>query len=643
MQPNYYMKVKEEAGPLKSYLTRLVYLLAVQLIAFQVCRLTHIWTNFTDTKPDLWPEALLMGLRFDLTIASYIITPLFILYTVELITGLALSRIRLALNLFFVCCVFLSQLVFIASVPYYKQFGNFLNQSVFFYSDEGGYVAGLLFGDVSYWGFLIFLIAVYSLTVYFLNNKLYYQAQNQSKRSGAFKMVAIVLLTTTFIFLGARGRVSLKSPINTGLSLVSDNKFINSLAINPNFPFWKGLLAGTKEYKVPARMNELLETSKAYLGTNDENLHRKVSFNSPAKKYNVVVLLMESLCLFKMGYYGGTKTYPLLDSIVKESVFFNRFFSSGIHTFNGVFSSVSGFPSITGEQGLKMYTKKPFNGVATVLKNMGYKSGFYTTHDRHFDNMAGFLKFNNFDEIIDDSKMPTGKSINNLGVPDHVMYDEFLKRHRQTQQAFFKFILSSSDHGPWDVPTDTEFKPVFENKEENAAAYADWALFNFFKKAKKESWYANTIFLILGDHGVSRGHTYQMPISYHHIPLIVHCPALLKPDTISALSYQPDLSPTILSLLNVPYTNNGFGQDAFTANRDFIFFTADDKTGAVTRNNLYYFELEKPESRYLYNLKTMDNINLLNQNKNFADSLQVKVRALLESARYIIHKDYFLF
>jgi len=624
------------------FLRQIVYLFVFQLLAFAGYRVLHFFVNYQPVTAG-YADAFVMGFRFDLSVAAYLSVLPFLLFSIEYFFGRTFKPARRIVLLVFYVLVFFSHLVFAASIPFFSQFETFLNQSVFLYTGETAYVFSLIFGDVSYWGFLVVLALVYAATVFALARSLR-PLQASGENNSLAKNTAVFFAAAAVVFVSIRGRVSLKAPLHPGLALVSNNNFTNTLATNPNFPFWKGMLSGGSQYKPPGNLDQLFAETKNYLGagTEGQSLDRPAPATGANNQYNVVLLLMESLSRLKMGHFGGTKTYTRLDSTVRESVFFENFYSSGIHTFNGIFSTISSFPAVPGEQGLRYYIGQPFSNGFSALKQKGYRFNFYTTHDRHFDNMAGFLKLNGFDEIVDDSEISENSAINNLGVPDHVLFDEFITRHRKQQQPFFSLLLSASDHGPWDVPQGVGFNPPFDDKQQNAGAYADWALRRFLNKAKKEAWYQHTIFLILGDHGSPSGHTYEMPLSYHHIPLIVHCPSLLKPDTLFQLGYQPDVVPTILSMLNVSYINSGFGQNLLQSQRGFVFFTADDKAGLVTADNYYFVKFLKQQKRGLYRFRALDSTNLAYTRATLADSLEKKLDALLLTSGFLLHRDYYL-
>src|SRR5207253_1287974 len=96
--------------------------------------------------------------------------------------------------------------------------------------------------------------------------------------------------------------------------------------------------------------------------------------------------------------------------------------------------------------------------------------------------------------------------------------------------------------------------------------------------------YKNTIFVFVADHGKEVAGAYDMPITYHHTPLIISAPGLNLPSR--AYDYpgtQMDIFPTVMGLMNFSYQNNTLGIDLLKEKRLFAFFTADDKIGCTDK------------------------------------------------------------
>lgn len=553
--------------------------------------------------------------------------------------------LSLLLVYYFVAC---------ADIPYFKQFGNHLNRGAFLWNDSPKFAVGVIFGSISYWGYF-FLFGAFVFILLRIFKNLRYKFEEQLATSEKSKWHATLLefiLLIALITVGARGRPFDRSGLQEGVAIVSQNNFINQLAINPNFTFWKSILLDNKKvaYVAPNDINDKIAFTRQYLNITapfDTNISRIENDSVTSKNpYNIVIVVMESMCLFKMGYYNGDNNTPHLNNLIKESIFCNRFFSSGIHTFNGLFSTTSGYPSIYDEQPLKSYNKKPFDGLGTLLHEQGYENYFYTTHDPHFDNMQGFFKLNHFDHFISEYDFDYSKTESSLGVPDHVLFEKLIEvtNSRKSNKPFLQVVMTASDHGPWKIPSDITFKPNPDNTpQENCTLYADWSIGKFMREAKQQTWYNNTVFIFLGDHGLSMGHTYEMPLSYNHIPCVIHQPNLFKADTITSPCYQPDIPATVMGIIGVKYTNQTFGINILKESHPYVVFSADDKIGCVDNNGFYYYKTFSNNQRYLRIYKDLDPVNYIEKYPQKADSMEKAMMNIYESANYFIHKNYFLY
>jgi phosphoglycerol transferase MdoB-like AlkP superfamily enzyme len=642
-------------GKIPAHIKFLVKLYLLNLILFLFIRLIFYWANrSSDIGSVTFLEKLMafrMGLEFDTAVFCWIAFLPTVIFSISHFLKHKIKSIYvfgfysfliLELIYFFVC---------ISDIPYFAQFGNHLNKNALLWNEEPDFVVGMIFGSFSYWGYLLIYAAV---AIVFLKIAIGFYKVFKIKIEAEPKLKTVYIAVIFVIFsivvtLGARGRTSDRSALHEGLSIVSQNGFINQIAINPNFTFWKTVLYNEKKkpYQVPANINEQIAFTRNYLGITtpfELNVDREIK-DSAHKKYNFVIVVMESMSVYKMGYYNGKKLTPNFDKIIGESVFFNNFFSSGIHTFNGLFSTTTGFPSILAEKSMKSYVKKPFNGLGPLLNEKGYETYFYTTHDPHFDNMEGFFKINKFDHFVSQYDFDFSQSESSLGVPDHLLFDRLIQVNdeRDTTKPFLAVLMTASDHGPWQIPDDISFKPNGDSQQDNCTLYADWSIGRFIQQAKKMPWFNNTVFMFLGDHGLSMGHTYEMPLSYNHVPFVIYQPNIFKADTISYPAYQPDIPATVMGIIGATYTNSTFGINILKEKHPFVVFSADDKIGCVDSAGFYYYKTLANDQRFLRKYKNLDPVNYVKSMKQKSDSMEKNMMMIYESANYFIRRDHFLF
>ena len=125
-------------------------------------------------------------------------------------------------------------------------------------------------------------------------------------------------------------------------------------------------------------------------------------------------------------------------------------------------------------------------------------------------------------------------------------------------------MFTVTSHHPFPIPDKHkgEFKegchPILKCVE-----YTDYALRQFFNEAKKQAWYENTLFVILGDHS-GQGLTleYNDYDGWYRIPMIVFDPQCAVGRHESRIVQQTDLYPTIVDMLGTGDTIVCFGTSA---------------------------------------------------------------------------------
>ena len=204
----------------------------------------------------------------------------------------------------------------------------------------------------------------------------------------------------------------------------------------------------------------------------------------------------------------------------------------------------------------------------------------------------------------------------------------------KSDKPFFATLLTISNHPPYIVPE--RFKSVSNESQFQIVAFADDAIRNFMESARKQDWYNNTIFVFLGDHGkVVGSQTYEMPLSYNHIPLIIYSPAFADaPKRFAQFGGQVDVFPTIMGMLNRSYENNTFGVDLLKEKRRYMFFSSDDAIGCID-STYFYTRNFKSEVEGVFRYRDNSAENLLSANKAAADSMRTYSLSMLQTANYM--------
>lgn len=631
-------------------------LLAVwSLVLFSSCRVLFVIFNHslvppTDSTVYYYFTAFRIGINFDAVITAYLLSLLILFIFTQQLLGRNFAPLQTILKVVYKVLLAVAFLLCCADIPYFKQFGSHVNKEFMLWANSPKIVIGLIFSNFYYWGFLILFV----LFIWINNrviNRIFQPVPARPFSTNRWLALACFLVIATLNVIGMRGRVAAKSPIRIGTAFFCEHAFFNQLGLNPCFVFMKSM--GEEEHawsvlKDPITPQQVIQRcasaaiNPAYNIT--DSPERFYQSTGEPKKYNVVLVLMESMAMSKMGRYGQPHLTSRFDSLVAKGRFYDHFYSAGIHTFNGLFSTETGFPSIMDIHPLNTYTDKAFKGISYWLKQNNYKNFFFTCHDAQFDNMEGFMRFNDFDQVYSQADYPAEEVISTLGVPDHYLFDFALnkldKHVKETDQPFFSYILTSSDHTPYVLPDNIPFQPTASSKEEKATQYADWALGHLIDEAKKHSWFNNTLFVFVADHGTFIGSTYSMPLAYHHIPCLFYMPSTIAPDTVHQVGGQIDVLPTLMGVLNIPFKNYGTGIDLNTESRPYMYFCADNKIGCIDQNH-YYMHLFEENKELLYDYRDMSTKDLSSDLRSTTDSMRTYSHEWIKTANYLIqHKQY---
>ncbi len=649
---------------MKSYIPSQIRFVAniyiVGLLVFSVFRFALLlfnWTPSLEVPFMTLVQAFIMGFRFDAAISGYILALPFVLFCVLSWFKLKMELPSKLLMLFMLIVYSVSFFICAADIPYYNHFLTRITVSVLAWKNDPMFMFKIAFADVYNYPFLL-LFALLSLvfikTIVRFRRRFLFQYSHEITGKviiSKTKNIVFSILAMGVLFLGIRGRLESKSPIQWGTAYFSNYQFANELGLNPVFTFMRSYLNSIDPDNIGIHfMNDTVAVKiiqDSYGISNpqyDSPIARAVSPKGEELKANVVIVLMESMSMTKLAAGGNEENMtPVLDSLIKESYFFNTIFSDGIHTFNGVYSSLFSFPSLLNQHPLQFNDNnlQPFTGIGTTLVEKGYQAAYFCTHDVEFDNISGFLKANSFKYAYGKSDFNSPEVYDPTGVPDDIML-EFavgkLSELSKNKQPFLATLLTGSDHGPYHLPDRTSegFNPHSETLEKKVVEYADWSIGKFLRLAAKQDWFKNTLFVFVADHGAPYKNYYEMPLSFHHVPLIMYAPRILKGDTvIERVGGQLDIYPTVMGLLNMKYVNNTFGIDLLNEQRKYISFYSNNNL-ACANDSLFWFKLFASGQEYLYPFKTKQSTDLIDKYSVEADSMRKFSRAMLQSAQWLI-------
>ncbi len=583
--------------------------------------------------------AFFMGVRFDLVVIGYVmLLPTLILLVMEVFNFN--NKNILKFLYYWILSLFIIEFtISTADIPYFAQFFARFSIGAFEWIDSPIFVIKMIIEEPKYyWSIIPFIVLIF---VFFKLLKKIFQQEYRPLQINIISKIILSILILLLSLLSIRGRIAQKSPIRIGTAYFCTDPFLNQLGLNPTFTFINSLIYYTSSKNKDIKLidtKQAIKNVRNYLNVNknDSLIARTIIPDTISpNKPNIVLIIMESMSYAKLKRGGNTLNLtPFLDSISYQSYFFENIYTAGEHTYNGVFGTLFSMPAIFRQHPMKII--KEYDGIAETLKQLGYSTTYFTTHDGQFDNIEGFLRANYFDNVISEKNYPSNEIKTTLGVPDDYMFRysiPYINKLNASGKPFFVSFMTASDHGPYYIPD--YFKPHSENIQQQIIEYADWSLKRFISLAKNTNWFNNTIFVFIADHGAAIDVKYPISLNYHHSPLIFYAPKLLQPKLFSNIGGQIDVYPTIMGIIKQKYTNNTLGIDLINESRPYIMINADDKIAALDNEFLFILTIKGKKSLYKY--KTGVNKNIINKYPQKAKEMEKYLRSNIELAQYI-HK-----
>ncbi|MDQ7085426.1 MAG: sulfatase-like hydrolase/transferase [Sulfurovum sp.] len=382
-------------------------------------------------------------------------------------------------------------------------------------------------------------------------------------------IMSIILLTIPLVFFNTLHKQTL-------ITHISENRYNQELSKNGFYSLFSAFRNNELDYDefyITKETNALLtsyrnlvQTKNSQFISNDLNhTLRNISNKGQEKKYNVMLVMIESLSASYMGIYGDTKNItPHIDALSKKSLFFSEFFATGTRTVRGMEAVTMSIPPTPGRSIVKRPDNHNMFGLGWIFHEKGYDNKFIYAGHGYFDNMNAYFGNNGF-KIVDRQNFAKEEiSFANVwGVCDEDLYNKSIKEADDSyhkDQPFFSFVMTTSNHRPFTYPEGKIDIPSHTGRW-GGVKYTDYAVHNFLEKASKKPWFENTLFIFVADHNGGSAGKNDLPLYRYKIPFLIYAPKLIKAQKITKLSSQIDLAPTLLALLNWDYQSKFYGKN----------------------------------------------------------------------------------
>ncbi|MEA2059820.1 MAG: LTA synthase family protein [Thermodesulfobacteriota bacterium] len=567
--------------------------------------------RFKDNDVHYW-LTFLYGLRMDTIVASMLLViPLAVF---SLMPERFRDKAPCIIKFYFL--ITMSVLIFIelCTFPFFAEYDirpNYLFVEYLKYPDEvlGMIMSGYRFEAAVIFGITIFFIWFFLKKASFNFNRIFHTVHG--KRLLVFFPAALIL------FMGIRSSTGHR-PANISDAMYSSNRVVNEITQNSAYSLGYAVYAA-KKYQSGGidaygkmEFDKALKRVKACLNIQSKNslspLSREVKTHFPGKNSkNLVILLEESLGYQFVEALGGEKGItPNLNRLSREGLLFTNTCSNGTRSIRGIAGVVSGIFSIPGKGVVKRNkSQKDFFTIASLLEPFGYETLFLYGGESRFDNMKGWFSGNGFDRIIDEPKFKNPEFTGTWGVSDGDLVrraNEEFKRLYQKHQKFAAVMFSTSNHTPFDFPRGKVdlIKGVPLKSVKNAVKYADYAIGEFIRKAKKEAYYKDTVFVIIADHNVRVYGNDMVPVDMFHIPALILCSDIAS-SVYTGLSTQPDVLATALDLIGLDLNYPVMGHSIFSDKKQEVaLMQFNDNYALQMKNKVAVIRPDKAPLTFVY-------------------------------------------
>jgi len=554
------------------------YYLGMIALLFVGRLLLFIWQfdRFSDSGVNYW-LSFIYGLKMDTMVVSMLLLiPLVVLsFTPTVLSKIANLFLRLYFVSVFAFLIYMEN----ATFPFFSQYDVRPNFKFVEYLEYPVEVFHMLIADFKLPLFIAF--AMMGLFVWWFMRRskesfISVLALPWLKRAVWFLPIALLL------FIGIRSSFGHRAA-NISDAMYSSDRIVNEVTKNSLYAVGYAIYANkhyaSKTIKLYGKMdkNEALKRMQEVLQIKENDLKSQSPFKriekthfSTAKKKNLVIFLQESL-----GYQFVTpEITPNLLKLKENSLWFNETYSNGTRSVRGIAGTTAGFLAVPGKGVVKRAkTQNDFFTFSELLKPLGYHTMFLYGGEARFDNMRSWFLGNGFDEIVEQKDYENPAYVATWGASDEDLVkkgnERFSKLYSEGK-PFAALMFSSSNHSPFDIPAGRieEVKPGI-NCVENAVKYADYAIGEFFKEAKKLPYYKDTIFVVIADHNIRVYGDDVVPVNMFHIPALILGEGV-EPKVYDDLVSQPDVLATALDYLGKDFAYPILGKSIFSDSKKDI-------------------------------------------------------------------------
>lgn len=418
--------------------------------------------------------------------------------------------------------------------------------------------------ELNYWLILPLFAAPIAIYIWSWN---YFQLKNLSRKqiSIALFLIAISLLNLFFIS-------SKNNPYSSNKLAYFAQK---SIAYFYDKPLQNDYSKSISKYQRTFDNFDYVNNSYPFLHKFEPKNVLGNYLNKADSKPNIVVIIVEGLGDKFIHPYHGLQLMPFIESLSKQSLYWNHFLTVGERSFAASPSLLGSLPY--DKKGFTFSERMPYHySLINVLKANDYYTSFYYGQPGYFHKKEDFCKNNHIHRFVSNENYPAKYhkiivgdyfwGYEDVDLFNHSIYLIDSTKAKQRLDVYF----TGTTHNPFIFAEEGRYTQLIQKnideltnkadrdflqsytKQLASLRYTDDVFKHYFDEMKKREGFENTLFIITGDHPMT-----EIPIENslkrYHVPLIIYSPLLKEAKTFDAISSHLDVYESLLSMLHNDY------------------------------------------------------------------------------------------
>ena len=647
----------------------LLWIVVIQVIIFSVLRLSFL-ISFNDSGDPLSSlelvKAFYIGFKFDFRLALICILPALFLAWIRPISLFS----GLGKKIWLTC--FISQFSGVISIcflhfGYYSYLRIPLDATILRFLNNAGESWGMVWESypvIKIFTGIFIVTGFYGWIVQRIHRRFSAKPEIKYRRS---RKVMIVMATVFFVLCGLYGKWSFY-PLRWSDAYFSPHPFAAAVTVNPVLHFFSTLKNKEVQFN-KLQVEKYYDVMSDYLGV-DRPDKKTMNFQRTRQgtelsrhRPNIVMVFLESFASYKTTTAGNPlNPTPNFAAISKDALYFKNFFIPHTGTARSVFCAITGLPDV---ETIKTSTRNPLIiDQHTIINSFtDYQNFYFIGGSASWGNIRGLLSRNIKGVKIYEEGNYKSKRVDVWGISDlHLFAEANSVLKKKKDKPFFAIIQTAGNHKPYNIPEDNRGFIYSGLKDEQVTSYGfesarefdsfrymDHSVGYFMKIARKEQYFANTIFIFFGDHGIygdTGKHTplyeHRLAIQSFHVPLVIYAPKLIKKgQTFDTVASGVDILPTLAGLASEKYVNTTIGRDLLDNQHEntryaFTVHHGNGLTIGLLDENYYFRMRDSGNNKVLYSLHSdKPRNNIILQKPDQAILMEKYCSAIFETSRYM--------